>query len=89
MHQGLRVAGRTHGVTVRQQGAAKLLIVIHFPVIDNPDRPILVGERLMGQGREVNDREAAMAQKDAVVKDPLPFGVRSPVPNAITHLLKR
>src|SRR5262249_36953708 len=43
-------------VPPRQQVAPKLLIVVNFPVEDDPDRAIFIAHRLMA-GREVNDAE--------------------------------
>ena len=40
-------------------------VVVDLAVEDDPDRPVLVGHRLVAGGREVDDRQAAMAERDA------------------------
>ena len=54
----------------RGELAAQLAIVVEHAVVRDPDRAVLVGHRLVATGSQVDDREPAIAEADAVTRVP-------------------
>ena len=63
VHDHLGVAARVEAVTERLQLRYQRLVVVDLAVVDDDDRAVLVVERLLA-GREVDDRQPAMAERD-------------------------
>ena len=61
----------------------KFRVVVYFPIEDDPDTPILVGNRLVSC-LEVNDLEAPHSETDIAVQKEA-FIVRAPVREGIGH----
>src|SRR5262245_28871982 len=61
MEYGLAVAGGLQGVTASLDVGAQRLVVVDLAVEDEPERAILVGDRLPAAG-EVDDAQPADAQ---------------------------
>jgi hypothetical protein len=47
--------------------APQRLVVVDLAVLDDPDRPVLVGHRLVPGRREVDDRQASVAETHSVL----------------------
>jgi len=65
MHDDLAVAVRAEGVARGLELGAQLAVVVNLAVVDEPDRLVLVGDRLMATGA-VDDRQAPVAQAHVV-----------------------
>ena len=55
MHNDLGVALRREHMPARQQRRAQLTVVIDLAIKRNPDRAILIRQRLMAAGRKIDD----------------------------------
>ena len=64
VHDDLGVAARAEDVAERLQLGDQLLVVVDLAVEDDDDAAVLVEQRLLA-GREVDDRQAAVAEADA------------------------
>ena len=64
----LGVGRGPEAVPARLEPGAQLAVVVDLAVVGDPDRPVLVGHRLMAGGREVDDREPPMAERDALLR---------------------
>ena len=64
VHDDFRVGVRAEAVAVRLELAPQLDEVVDLAVEGDPDRPVLVAERLVSRSREVLDREAARAEHE-------------------------
>ena len=64
MDNYLGIAARTEHMAQRHEFSHQRLEIIDLAVIDDADRPILVVKRLI-PAREVDDRQAAVAEPDA------------------------
>src|SRR6185503_2116764 len=67
VNDDFRVRWRVETVTFRLQLDAELLEVVKLAVVNDDDRPVLVGHRLVAEWRKIDDREAAMAEPDRPV----------------------
>ncbi len=83
MHDHLGVAARVEAVTERLQLRYQRLVVVDLAVVDDDDRAILVVERLLA-GREVDDREAAMAERHTGLEVHA-VSIRAPVGDRVVH----
>ena len=63
MDDDLGVSVCFEGVTFAQEKGAQFLVIVDFPVEDDPDAAVLIGQGLMSSV-QVNDREPAVAQSD-------------------------
>ena len=63
MDDHLGVAVRAEAVPARLELGADVGEVVDLAVEDDPDRAVLVGERLIA-GREIDDAQAAMPEAD-------------------------
>ncbi len=68
MHQHFRVAARAEGMTLAGQLAAQVLEVVDLTIEDDPDRAILVAQRLRRVRRQIDDRQPPMAEAQAAVE---------------------
>ena len=87
MQYGLRVAVRAIDVAARFQGFAEIRVIVNLAVVDDVERAVLVGHRLMAR-RDINDAQTAVAQahtpvnEDALVVRP---AMRNHVAHAFEH----
>src|SRR5579863_7920298 len=85
MNDRLRVALRRERVAARQQIAAQIAIVVNLAVKDNPDRLVLVRDRLVARMQVDNaepphpDRTPAIEMKPVVIRSPVPNGRAHPL----------
>src|SRR5580658_5307962 len=63
---------------------AQLDEVVDLPVHDDADGPVLVEERLLGLGAQIDDREAPVAERSAPAA-PDAVGVGTPVGDRVVH----
>jgi hypothetical protein len=71
-----RIAICTENVPTRLEIVAQLLEVIDLPVENDPDRPVFIAHRLVGNCTEIDDRQATVAKPD-VSAAPYAFTVRT------------
>ena len=64
VHDHLGVGARTEPVAAPLEVRAQLAEVVDLPVGDEHERAVLVAERLVPFGAQVDDRQAAMAERD-------------------------
>ena len=86
MHQDFRVAPGRESVTARLERLHELLVVVDFPVLDDPDRFVLVADRLVAAG-EIDDRQAPRGEADVPV-DERAAAVGASVIEALVHRLE-
>src|SRR5262245_56886547 len=69
MHEHFAVGARAKDVAalVQPELAAQLLKVVHLAVVDHLDRAVLVAHGLPPGAAQIDDGQATMAQRDAVV----------------------
>src|SRR6185437_10170809 len=60
MNQGFGIAVRGKAMTLRDELAAQILIIVDFAVKNDPDRAVFVGNRLVS-AREIDDAQPAHA----------------------------
>ena len=60
----LGVGARAVRVALGLELGAQRLVVVDLAVVGDPDRAVLVGHGLVAGGRQVDDRQPAMAQRD-------------------------
>ena len=86
MDDGLAVSPRPVPVTFALKIGAQRFVVVDLAVVDDPHTAVLVGHRLMAGARQVDDRQPAMAQGDALaLADNHPLVVGSAVYEGVAH----
>jgi hypothetical protein len=63
MDDHLGVGLRLESVPARQKLCPQVLVIVYFPVENNPDRAIFIGERLLPSA-QVYDREPTVPESD-------------------------
>jgi hypothetical protein len=81
----LRVSGGLELVTARKQSLTQLRIIVDFAIKDDPNRAVLVGERL-GACAQVDDRKPKMAETNRTAKIYAP-SIRATMTHDIEHSL--
>src|SRR5258705_4817383 len=87
MHDNFRVGLRTNPVTPALELIAEGLEVVDLPVVDDPDGPVLVRDRLVA-GLEIDDAQPAHAERRVVVVIGA-LVIRSAMPEGSGHPLQR
>ena len=85
-HLGVRVV-RAHAVTLALELGAQLRVVVDLAVLDDPDRLVLVRDRLIA-ALEVDDRQPTRRERGGSVRDEA-GGVRPAMNEAFVHDLER
>jgi hypothetical protein len=84
----LRVGPAAKAVTARFESVTDVEVVVDLAVVGDPDRAVLVAERLAAVLAQIDDREAPMAQRRPVVEIG-PVGIRSAVGDRVLHPLEQ
>src|SRR5262249_13041449 len=82
--EALGVRLRAERVALRLEVRAQLVEVVDLAVERDPERAVLVRERLTARGREVDDRETSMPERGGA-EDLDPFAVGPPVRECAGH----
>src|SRR5882672_10623168 len=86
MNDGFRVGSRLEPVPAREVPAVQLFEIVDFAVKNDPDRTILVRERLVAPFH-VNNRQSAEPQTDAGTAI-APLVIRPPMADSVGHGLE-
>src|SRR5258707_12522794 len=87
MHDNFRVGLRTKPMTPALELIAEGVEVVDLPVVDDPDGPVLVRDRLV-TGLEIDDAQPADAERREVVEIRA-LVIRSAMPEGSGHPLQR
>src|SRR5262245_33521258 len=83
---GVAVIGPPAVTPRRFELATQLAVVVNLAVVADPDRLVLVGHRLAGGWRQVDDRQAAMAKAASPRRiDPRAGAVGAAVTHGVPH----
>ena len=64
MQQNFGVGGRAKAMTTLRQPLGEAGVIVALAIVGDPHRPVLAAHRLMAGGRQVDDRQSAMAKSD-------------------------
>jgi hypothetical protein len=87
VHDHLRVRARAEVMAAGRELRGELAVVVDLTVEDDPDRTVLVGQRLIS-GLEIDDTEPPHSEAQRTV-EMLAASVRAPMEKGLRHTAKR